>query len=152
MEPARYPLRAARFLACAEASSLALPLLRPRPAAGFASPAEAFVDRKLDLNEHLVRDAAATFFVEVEGDSMEGVRIGEGDLLVVDRAREPKDGDVVVAAVDGEYLVKRLRLEGRGPRRRAFLESANAAYAPVYVGEGQDLRVFGVVTHAIVRL
>ena len=74
--------------------------------AGFPSPADDYIESKLDLNEHLIRRPAATFFVRVSGDSMQGVGIYSGDLLVVDRSLEPKDGDIAIAVVNGELTVK----------------------------------------------
>ena len=116
--------------------------------AGFPSPAEQYVERPLDLNELLVARPAATYFVRAEGNSMEGVGIRSGDLLVVDRSLEPWDRAVVIACVDGEFTVKTFR-RGRGGVR---LEAANPAYKTIRFGEGMELRVFGVVTAVIHRL
>ncbi|WP_347259114.1 translesion error-prone DNA polymerase V autoproteolytic subunit, partial [Methylocaldum sp.] len=88
---------------------------------------------------------AATFFVRVKGDSMEGAGIRDGDLLVVDRALEPGHGRIVIAVVNGELTVKRLALrEGE-----AWLEPENPAYAPLKLTEGLDCIVWGVVKHVI---
>ncbi|MBP5786389.1 MAG: translesion error-prone DNA polymerase V autoproteolytic subunit [Kiritimatiellae bacterium] len=116
--------------------------------AGFPSPAEQYVEKPLDLNELLVARPAATYFVRAAGDSMEGMGIRSGDLLVVDRSLEPWDGAVVIACVDGEFTVKTFR-KGRGGVR---LEAANPAYKPIRFREGMELRVFGVVTAVIHRL
>ena len=78
--------------------------------AGFPSPAEQYLEPPLDLNELLVRRPAATYFVRVEGDSMVGAGISDGDLLVVDRSLRPANGDVIIASVDGDFTVKTLRL------------------------------------------
>ena len=78
--------------------------------AGFPSPAEQYQEPPLDLNELLVKRPAATYFVRVEGDSMVGAGIRDGDLLVVDRSLRPADGDVIIASVDGDFTVKTLRL------------------------------------------
>ena len=88
--------------------------------AGFPSPAEQYLEPPLDLNELLVRRPAATYFVRVEGDSMVGAGIRDGDLLVVDRSLRPADGDVIIASVDGDFTVKTLRLGngGRGTGKR----------------------------------
>ena len=85
--------------------------------AGFPSPAEQYQETPLDLNELLVKRPAATFFVKVQGDSMIGEGIRDGDLLVVDRSLRPASGDVIIACVDGDFTVKTLRL-GNGERRR----------------------------------
>ena len=115
-----------------------IPFMGSTVMAGFPSPAEQYVERPLDLNELLVARPAATYFVRAVGDSMEGVGIRSGDLLVVDR----------FACVDGEFTVKTLR-KGRGGVR---LEAANPAYKPIRFKEGMELRVFGVVTAIIRRL
>jgi DNA polymerase V len=116
-----------------------------RVAAGFPSPADDHLEGPLDLNEHLVAHPAATFVVTVEGDSMAGAGIRDGDLLVVDRAREARDGSIVVAVVDGELTVKRLRKGRKGVR----LEAENPAYPAIVFHEGKELVVWGVVAHAI---
>ena len=113
--------------------------------AGFPSPAEDFTERRLDLNELLVRHPAATFFVRATGSSMTGAGIHPGDILVVDRSVEAAPGKIVVAAVDGEYAVKRLKRE----RGRLRLVSEASGYPPIELADESDLRVFGVVTHVI---
>lgn len=86
-----------------------LPLYLSPVKAGFPSPADDFIDRKLDLHEYLVHNEAATFFLRAQGDSMEGVGIHDGDLLIVDRSIEVAHDKVVIAAIDGELTVKRLQ-------------------------------------------
>ena len=94
------------------------PVGTARGCAGFPSPAEQYQETSLDLNELLVKRPAATFFVKVQGDSMIGEGIRDGDLLVVDRSLRPASGDVIIACVDGDFTVKTLRVgkreEGRG--------------------------------------
>lgn len=128
---------------------LELPLYLSRVPAGFASPADDHVDRKLDLNEYCVSNPAATHLAEVEGDSMVEAGIHPGDVVVVDRSVEPKDGDVVVAALNGELTVKQLRVRGRNGNRRVWLVAANELYPPIEVMEGHELVIWGVVTHVI---
>ena len=115
--------------------------------AGFPSPAEQYQEPPLDLNELLVKRPAATYFVRVEGDSMVGAGISDGDLLVVDRSLRPADGDVVIASVDGDFTVKTLRT-GRGGIR---LVAANPAYPDIVLEPGQQLDYFGKVTACIHR-
>lgn len=129
----------------AKSSARRLRLYTSRVAAGFPSPADDHLEGPLDLNEHLVPHPAATFVVRVAGDSMTGAGIRDGDLLVVDRSREAKSGAIVVAVVDGELTVKRLRIGKKGIR----LEPENPAYPPLEVREGADLVIWGVVAHAI---
>ena len=113
--------------------------------AGFPSPADDYVEGRLDLNEHLIRHPSATFFVRARGDSMIEAGIMDGDLLIVDRSVRPAEGDVVIAVLDGELTVKRLV-----PRRgRTLLEPANAERRAIEVAPDADLLVWGVVTHAI---
>ena len=84
--------------------------------AGFPSPAEQYLEPPLDLNELLVKRPAATYFVRVEGDSMVGAGINDGDLLVVDRSLNPANGDVIIACVDGDFTVKTYRRDKSGIR------------------------------------
>jgi DNA polymerase V len=125
--------------------ALALPLYGSRISAGFPSPADDDLEGTLDLNEHLVQHPAATFFVRVQGDSMIGAGIHHGDLLVVDRALEAKSGSIVVAVVDGELTVKRLKIAGE----RVWLMAENPAFAPLELRDGQALHLWGVVAHAV---
>ena len=125
--------------------SLPLPLFSDRVAAGFPSPADDHLENKLDLNEHLVKHPAATFFVRVEGRSMIGAGIHPDDILVVDRSMEAVSGNIVVAAVDGELTVKRLQYR----RARLFLEPENPDYDPIEISGDTDLVVWGVVTSVI---
>lgn len=120
-------------------------------AAGFPSPAEQYLEPPLDLNALLVKRPAATYFVRVEGDSMVGAGIRDGDLLVVDRSLSAGDGDIVIASVDGEFTVKTLRVSG-GARRRVVLEPANPAYPAIEMKGASELSVFGVVTSVIHRI
>lgn len=143
-----YPSRppAARIRPVAQNAPLRLlRLYTSRIAAGFPSPADDHLESPLDLNEHLVTHPAATFVVKVQGDSMLGAGIRDGDLLVVDRSLEARNGSIVVAVIDGELTVKRLRT-GRG---RIRLEAENPAYPPLVLREGSDLVIWGVVAHAI---
>ena len=133
--------------------------------AGFPSPAEQYLEPPLDLNELLVRRPAATYFVRVEGDSMVGAGISDGDLLVVDRSLRPADGDVIIASVDGDFTVKTLRLGngewgtgngmrgngewGTGNGGEIRLVAANPKYPDIVLKPGQELDYFGKVTACI---
>ncbi len=116
-------------------------------AAGFPSPAESYVEKTLDLNEHLVRHPAATFFVRVAGNSMTDAGIQDGDILVVDRSLEAYDGSVVVAVLAGEFTVKKIRIREGSVQ----LVPANSGYAVTTVREDSPFYVWGVVTAAIHR-
>lgn len=126
-------------------TELKLPLYLAPISAGFPSPAEDYIDKKLDLNEHLVRHPAATFFVRVTGDSMRDANVASGDILVVDRAVAAKDGHIVIAALDGELTVKRLRRRDG----RLSLVPENPDYAAVEVSPEASFEVWGVVTYII---
>lgn len=127
---------------------LELPLFLSPVAAGFPSPADDYIDQSLDLNEHLVAHPAATFFVRACGDSMRGAGIHDKDILVVDRALDPKNGDVVIAALDGELTVKRISNKGG----RVWLLPENPDYEPLEVGPEASFEIWGVVTYAIHKL
>ncbi len=126
-------------------TSCPLPLFLASVKAGFPSPADDFLEKKLDLNEHLIRHPAATFFVRVDGDSMQGAGICRGDILIVDRSLEAGDGRIVVAVVNGEFTVKRIRLQ----EGVVSLEPENPRYAPIRISPDSDFRVWGVVTYVI---
>lgn len=122
-----------------------LPFYLSRVAAGFPSPADDYVEKKLDLNEHLVKSPAATFFVRVSGESMTKAGIFHGDLLIVDRSLEVKEGSIIVAILNGEFTVKRfMKREGR-----MFLAAENDAYQPIEIHSDMDFEVWGVVTNVI---
>lgn len=123
----------------------AIPLYGSAVTAGFPSPADDYIEGQLDLGEYLVRHPAATFFVRASGHSMIYAGIHDGDLLIVDRAIPPRDGDVVIAALYGELTVKRIRRRGG----RLLLEPDNGAYPAIEVPPEADLQVWGVVTNAI---
>lgn len=126
-------------------SPLALPEFLAKVQAGFPSPAEDYVERALDLNELMIKHPAATFFVKVEGNSMEGANIYSGDILVVDRSLEPSNGKVVVAVLNGEFTVKRIAISKDGIK----LMSENTAYPHFTIDPDSDFQVWGVVTYVI---
>lgn len=118
-----------------------LPLDEVRVSAGFPSPAADYEDKRLDINDYLVRNPVSTFFFVVEGDSMEGAEIFDGDVLVVDKCIRPRHGHIVIAFVDGQRLVKTLFRRGG----RVALLAENPCYPPLDIREGQELLVWGVV-------
>jgi DNA polymerase V len=121
------------------------PLFKSGVSAGFPSPAADYEEGKLDLNRHLVKNPAATFFVKVNGDSMIGAGIHPNDLLVVDRSLEPADKSVVIAVVNGELTVKRIRIR----KGAVALEPENENYSIRQITESVDFEVWGVVTNVI---
>ncbi|MCU1531767.1 MAG: peptidase and domain protein [Arthrobacter sp.] len=113
--------------------------------AGFPSPSQDYFSGRVDLNAHLIKDVTCTFLVRVSGYSMEGAGISDGDELVVDRSLIPVDGNVVVAIIDGELTIKRLRIE----RGRVRLAAENPGYPDVLVPELGELSIWGVVTRCL---
>ena len=113
--------------------------------AGFPSPAEDYIEDHLDLNKHLIKHPFATFFVKVKGDSMIDAGIHSGDILIVDRAIDPADKKVVIAVIDGELTLKRIRII----KKKLFLVPENKNYKPVEITEEMDFNVWGVVTNVI---
>jgi DNA polymerase V len=128
----------------------AVPLLGTNVPAGFPSPADDYVEDVLDFNAHLIRQGheAATFVVRASGWSMIGAGIHDGDEIVVDRALEAKDGNVVVAAVNGELIIKRLRVRGG----KVLLLSENPHYPERVVADGDRLEIWGVATRVLHKL
>jgi DNA polymerase V len=114
-------------------------------AAGFPSPAQDYFDGRIDLNSHLIQDITSTFVVRVTGDSMEGAGISDGDELIVNRALEPRDGSVVIAVLDGELTVKRLRITASG----IVLQAENPRYPDILVPAMSELTVWGVATRCL---
>jgi DNA polymerase V len=124
---------------------VSLPLYAARPAAGFPAPGDDEVEKALDLNDLMIENPSATFFVRVEGDSMERAGIFSGDILVVDRSLEPVQGTIVVAAVYGEMVVKRLDKKGGLIR----LLSEQDGYEPIVVSDNDDCFIWGVVAGSV---
>ncbi|MDH3393592.1 MAG: translesion error-prone DNA polymerase V autoproteolytic subunit [Desulfobulbaceae bacterium] len=121
------------------------PLFACSVSAGFPSPAEDYIEGRLDLNELMVANPAATFFVRVSGDSMLGAGIHDKDILVVDRSLEPVSGKVVIAVVDGELTVKRLRKNGES----VCLQAENPNYPDIKMTEGATCEIWGVAAFVI---
>ena len=113
--------------------------------AGFPSPATDYMTQAIDLNKELVRHPAATFYGRVVGDSMIDAGVEEGDILVIDKALDAKDGDMAVCFVDGEFTLKYLRFGENG----LTLLPANPRYPSIEIDEGSDFMMWGVVTYVI---
>jgi len=136
-------MKAVRFFRHAAGTTFRAPLFIWQVPAGFPSPADDYMDKRLDLNEHFIRHPEATFYCRVSGQSMTGAGIFDGDLLIVDRAVHPAQGDVILAALNGELTCKIL------DRRNRRLLSANDGYPPLPIKEGADFQIEGVVIHSI---
>ncbi len=126
-------------------TALELPLFLESVSAGFPSPAEDYIEGKLDLNKYLVRNPSSTFLVRVTGDSMIGAGLNSGDLLVVDRSLGAKEGNIVIAVIDGELTVKRLGCKDG----KLYLLPENSKYRPIEIKAEMQFEIWGVVTSAI---
>ena len=124
---------------------LELPLAGTAIAAGFPSPAEEYVEIALDLNKELIKHPASTFYARVKGGSMVDAGIQDGDLLVIDKALEPKEGSIAVCYLDGEFTVKRLAVR----EECVYLMPANAEFKPIKITEENDFLVWGLVANVI---
>lgn len=117
--------------------------------AGFPSPAQDYMSDSIDLNQELIRHPATTFYARAVGDSMKGCGIDDGDLLVIDKAIDPQEGDIVVAYIDGEFTLKKVKLEPDGSC--LWLIPANDEYPPIKVTDENDFIFWGVLTYNIKR-
>ena len=125
-----------------------IPFIDTMVSAGFPSPADDYIEGKLDLNEHLIKHPTATFFVRAAGESMTKVGIHHGDILIVDRSLEAKHGKIIIAAVDGELTVKRLNKSPKG----TYLMPENDKYKPIEITDINDVVIWGVVTNVLHEL
>ncbi|MDZ7664933.1 MAG: translesion error-prone DNA polymerase V autoproteolytic subunit [Desulfotignum sp.] len=128
-----------------QTTEISLPLYMTSIEAGFPSPADDYIEGTLDLNEHLIKHPAATFFVRVSGESMIKAGIFPGDILIVDRSLEAVDKRIVIAVLDGELTVKRLRIRSGRPS----LEPENDRYKPIEITPDMAFEIWGVVTNVI---
>lgn len=133
------------LLPCRLAPVQLTPMYSHSISAGFPSPADDYIEDRLDLNQLLVSNKSATFFLRVKGDSMVNAGIHHGDIIVVDRSVQAGHRSIVVAVVDGELTVKRLI------RRNGSIElhAENPKYAPIHLQDGQELTIWGVVTSSV---
>jgi DNA polymerase V len=131
-----------------QTKQLKLPIFTSNISAGFPSPADDFVDQKLDLNQYLVPHPQSTFFVKVQGESMIDAGICSGDMLVVDRSLQPKSGNVIIAVVDGEFTVKRFVRKGK----HIQLIPENKDFEPIEITDQLEFSIWGVVTNVIHKI
>lgn len=114
-------------------------------ATGFGAASDDYAERGIDLNEQLIRNKAATFFMRVSGQAMVEAGIGHGDVVIVDRSLKPRSGQIVIAALNGELLIRRLEYQ----LNRVRLVPATNQLAPIDIAEFSDFQVWGVVTYVI---
>lgn len=125
-----------------------LKFFETRVQAGFPSPAQGEYADTIDLNRALITNPAATFCARVIGNSMVDAGINEGDLLIIDRSLTPRDGNIAVCFIDGDFTVKRLSVRDDG----VFLTPANAAYPEILVSDDSNFQVWGVVSHIVKKV
>jgi DNA polymerase V len=142
---AKNPGDVAALLDVESRTALRVPMMAWSAACGFPSPAEDYVDRPLDFNELLIEHPAATFAIRIEGESMTGAGIFPGDIAVVDRAREPVNGCIILALLDGAFTVKRYRAKDGA----VVLQAENPAFPDMPLSDGQSFEVWGVITRSI---
>ena len=133
------------FYSAETTTELKIPLFESGVSAGFPSPADDYLDLPIDLNEFLIKHPAATFYVRVKGNSMEGAGIRNGDLLIVDRAEEPRNKSSVLGIIDGEFTVKRIKKKGSD----LYLMPDNPEFKPIKINDNMDFQVWGVVTYVV---
>lgn len=121
---------------------LSIPYAIEKISAGFPSPAQDYIDKRLDMNEHLIKNECATFIVKVGSLSMLNAGIDIDDELIVDRSLDAKHQDIVVALIENDFTVKRLMIDDSG----RWLKAENPDYKNIYFNEGQELIIWGVVT------
>ena len=123
----------------------ALKLFEHKVPAGFPSPADDHIEKKLDLNDYLIKQKEATFFVRIKGDSMIDAGIHDNDIVIVDKSQKASNGDIVLASIDGEFTVKLLS----SYKSKYRLLAANEKYKPIEINESMQFEVWGVVTGAV---
>lgn len=130
-------------------SSLPLPYADQGVRAGFPSPAQDYLSESIDLNRELVRHPATTFYARACGDSMKDCGIDDGDLLVIDKSLEPHDGDIVVAFIDGDFTLKKVKFDDEN--KCIWLVPANDEYSLIKITEDNNFLIWGVLTYSIKR-
>ena len=141
----RYKSKLIDFFSVSTKTNIKIQLVGSEISAGFPSPAADFIDTSIDLNKSLIKNPSSTFFGKVNGDSMKDLGINDGDLLIIDKSLEPKDGRIAVCFIDGEFTLKTIKIE----QNFCWLVPANEKYKPIKVTEENNFLVWGVVIHVI---
>lgn len=129
-------------------SELRIPFIPDGVSAGFPSPAADFMENNIDLNKELSENPLATFYIKVKGNSMIDAGINDKDVLIVDRSIEPQDNKIAICFIDGEFTVKRIKLE----KDCLYLMPENSSYSPIKVTEENQLIIWGIVTYVIKKM
>lgn len=133
------------FYTANTSSTISLPFIEGGIAAGFPSPAQDYIDLNIDLNKELISNPSSTFYARVKGTSMQDAGIMDGDILVIDKSLEPKDGDTAVCFIDGEFTLKYIKFE----TDVIYLVPANPEFEPIKVTEDNNFCIWGIVTYSI---
>ena len=136
------------FLKPKEGNSIGQWLIEQGISAGFPSPADDFKEIRISLDRELVKNRDATFYARVSGESMVGAGLDDGDLLIIDRSIDPKNGKIAVCLVDGEFTVKRIKKE----KDKFYLMPENENYKPIELREDNELTIWGVVQYVIKKV
>lgn len=134
-----------KIFAFSTQTELKLPLIEGGISAGFPSPAADFLDDAIDLNKYLIKNPSSTFLAFTDGVSMTDAGIADKDLLIIDKSLEPTDGKIAVCIIEGEFVLKRLKVNKEG----IWLMPANKDYKPTKITEYNDFEIWGIVTHSI---
>lgn len=126
-------------------TNLELPFVDTGISAGFPSPADDFIELSIDLNKTLIKNKDTTFFAKVKGHSMKNAGIFDGDLLVIDKSLEPQNNKIAICQIDGEFTVKRIKIE----ENIVWLIAENEEYKPIKVTQENELMIWGIVIHCI---
>ena len=129
-------------------SKIKLPFINHGVSAGFPSPAADFMENNIDLNKELTENPLATFYIKVKGNSMIDAGINDKDVLIVDRSIEPQDNKIAICFIDGEFTVKRIKLQ----KDCLYLMPENSNYTPIKVTEENELTIWGIVTYVIKKM
>lgn len=134
-----------RFFTLAKTDEMQIIHIDGAVCAGFPSPADDYFESRIDLKKELIKNPDATFVVRVQGDSMTGDGIGDGDVLIVDRSVKPRHNLVAVCYLNNAFTVKRLEMRGL----RIRLLASNPDFPPIEIQEGDELTIWGIVTYVI---
>ena len=122
-----------------------IPLLNSSISAGFPSPADDYEEENIDLNEHLIKNPFSTFFLKVKGSSMINAGILDKDLIIVDKSLIPKPGNIVIAMIDGEFTIKKLKIKNG----KLYLKAENNNYQDIDFKDYREIQIWGVVIYSV---
>lgn len=126
-------------------TDIALPFIDAGISAGFPSPADDFIELSIDLNKEIIKNKDTTFLAKVKGNSMKNAGINDGDLLIIDKSLEPQNNKIAICQIDGEFTVKRIKIE----KDVVWLIAENEEYKPIKVTSDNDFIIWGIVTNSI---